>query len=207
MDRPAYLQQIEKRMMNAPAGDAFITSDFLDIADTQAVNKALSRLAEDRRIRRVLRGVYDRPRYSELLQEYTAPRMETVAKAIARNFGWTIAPCGDTALNMLGLSTQVPAVWLYVSDGPYREYDVGSMKLKFKHTTLKDIAGVSTRSALVVQALKALGNGNVNEKIIRRLSSMLTINEKKALLLETQRGTTWIYEIAREVCAKEDAGE
>ena len=203
MSRPDYLKQIENRIFSAADGDVFITSDFLDIADTQAVNKALSRLTKDKKIRRILRGIYDCPRYSELLQEYTAPRMETVAKAIARNFGWTIVPCGDTALNMLGLSTQVPAVWLYISNGPYREFTVGTCSLKFKHTTNKDISGISYKSALVIQALKALGKENINDKVKKRLSSTLTSNEKATLLSETQRSTTWIHETAKDVCNME----
>ena len=96
MSRPDYQKRIEERIVSLPDGNAFITSDFLDIADTQVVNKALSRMAETGSIRRILRGVYDRPRYSELLQEWAAPKMEEAAKAIARNFGWTIVPCGDT---------------------------------------------------------------------------------------------------------------
>ncbi len=90
MSRPGFQKHIEKRIASLPEGSAFITSDFLDIADTQVVNKALSRIAEAGSIRRILRGVYDRSRYSELLQEWAAPKMEEVAKAIARNFGWTI---------------------------------------------------------------------------------------------------------------------
>lgn len=199
MSRPDYLKQIESRIISATDGEVFITSDFLDIANTQAVNKALSRLTEDKKIRRILRGLYDRPRYSELLQEYTAPRMEAVAKAIARNFGWTIVPCGDTALNMLGLSTQVPAVWLYISDGPYREFAVGKCLLKFKHTSNKDISAISYKSALVIQALKALGKENMSDKVKKRLSSTLTTDEKTALISDTQRGTAWINETAKEV--------
>ena len=90
-------------------------------------------MAETGSIRRILRGVYDRPRYIELLQEWAAPKMEEAAKAIARNFGWTIVPCGDTVLNLLGLSTQVPAVWSYISNGPYRSYQIGKTDLEFKH--------------------------------------------------------------------------
>ena len=126
MSRPDSMKQIEQRIAAAPAGTAFITSDFLDLAEIPAINKALSRLTESKTIRRVIRGVYDRPQFSELLQEFAAPDMAQTAKAIARNFGWTIVPCGDTALNLLGLSTQVPAVWQYVSDGPYREYTIGN---------------------------------------------------------------------------------
>ena len=121
MQRSDYLKQIEARVTAAPSGTAFVASDFLDIADSDAVRKALSRLTESGKLRRIVRGVYDCPRYSSLLQEYEAPNIEETAKAIARNFGWQIAPCGDTALNLLGLSTQVPAVWQYVSDGPYRD--------------------------------------------------------------------------------------
>jgi hypothetical protein len=46
-----------------------------------------------------------------LLNEFVPPNPNKVAKAIADNFGWTIVPIGDNALNILGLSTQVVAVW------------------------------------------------------------------------------------------------
>ena len=146
MCKPDYMNQIENRIAAAPAGNAFITSDFLDIADTLTINKALSRLAESGAIRRIIRGVYDRPYYSHLLMEFAAPDMEQVATAIARNFGWHIIPCGDTALNLLKLSTQVPAVWQYASDGPYREYTVGKLQLKFKHASNKDLAAKSYKT-------------------------------------------------------------
>ena len=71
MGRPDYQKQIENRIVSVPMGAVFITSDFLDLADTQTVNKALSRLAADGTIRRVIRGVYDRPGFSTLLQEYS----------------------------------------------------------------------------------------------------------------------------------------
>ena len=110
MRRPDYMKQIENRIISAPVGSAFIKSDFLDVADTLSINNALSRLADKGKIRRIIRGIYNCPQFSKLIQEYEAPNMEQVAKAIARNFGWNIVPCGDTALNLLGLSTQVPAV-------------------------------------------------------------------------------------------------
>lgn len=204
MSRPDYLNQIVNRIISDNGGDVFITSDFLDIADTQTVNKALSRLTEDKKIRRILRGLYDCPRYSEMLKEYTAPRMEAVAKAIARNFGWTIVPCGDTALNMLGLSTQVPAVWLYVSDGPYREYQIDTRMLKFKHTSNKDITGISYKSALVIQALKALGETNITVTDLKKLKKALSLSEKNALLLEAKYGTAWTYRIIKDVCREAD---
>lgn len=205
MCRPDYMKQIEDRIMSASAGATFITSDFLDIADTPAVNKALSRLAENGKIRRIIRGVYDCPRFSNLLQEYEAPNMEQVAKAIARNFGWHIAPCGDTALNLLGLSTQVPAVWQYVSDGPYREYTISNLQLKFKHTSNKDLAGQSYMTALITQALKALGKDGIDTKIIQKLRTKVSSDKNMPdLLMETQHGTVWIFEVMQTITKKED---
>lgn len=203
MSRSDYQKHIKERIALLPEGSAFITSDFLDIADTQVVNKVLSRMAEAGSIRRILRGVYDRPRYSELLQEWAAPKMEEAAKAIARNFGWTIVPCGDTALNLLGLSTQVPVVWSYISNGPYRSYQIGRTDLEFKHTANRDIDRLSPVSALVVQALKALGKENVGAVEKRKLSAALTEENKTRLLEETQHSTAWIFEAAKEICRLE----
>lgn len=204
MCRPDYMKQIEDRITSASAGTAFITSDFLDVADTLTINKALSRLTEKGKIRRIIRGVYDCPRFSNLLQEYEAPNMEQVAKAIARNFGWNIAPCGDTALNLLGLSTQVPAIWQYVSDGPYREYTVGNLKLKFKHTSNKDLAGQSYITALITQALKALGKDNIDDKTLQKLRKRVAADKNGPdLLVETQHGTVWIFEVMKTITKKE----
>lgn len=205
MCRPDYMKQIEERITAAPTGSAFVTSDFLDIADTTAVNKALSRLTSSKKIRRIIRGIYDCPRFSQLLQEYEAPNIEQVAKAIARNFGWHIAPCGDAALNLLGLSTQVPAVWQYVSDGPYREYTIGNIQLKFKHTSNKDLTGQSDTTALITQALKALGKNGVDEKTIQKLRTQFQSTESiHDIVHESQHGTAWILEVKQAIVSGED---
>ena len=40
---------------------------------------------------------------------------------------------------MLGLSTQVTAVWSYISDGPYKTYEWDKTKIEFKHRTNKEV--------------------------------------------------------------------
>ena len=151
------------------------------------------------------RGVYIKPRYSTLLNQSVPARSDDVAKAMARNFGWTIVPCGDTALNLLGLSTQVPAVWSYISNGPYRSYQIGRTDLEFKHTANRDIDKLSPVSALVVQALKALGKENIGAPEKRKLSAALTEEKKACLLEETQHSTAWIFETVKEICELEKA--
>ena len=137
MKRPDYLKQIRERINQAENGAVFIPSDFADIAETAKVNMCLKRLKESGELTNLKRGVYMKPRHSTLLDQPVPARSDDVAKAMARNFGWTIIPCGDTALNLLGLSTQVPAVWSYVSDGPYRSYTVDGIKLQLSTPTEK----------------------------------------------------------------------
>ncbi len=200
MKRPIYLDEIRKRIQCSKYGSVFVSSDFTDIADKAIVSISLSRLEQEGLIKRVIRGVYYKRKYSNLLKEYIAPYPDLIAEAIARNFGWTIIPYGDTALNLLNLSTQVPAVWLYLCDGDYREYTYGRIKITFKKTTNKDIKNFSFKTALVVQALKALGKEHVSEYVIHKLKSRLTKEEKEKMLKEAKIATSWIYEYIKEIC-------
>lgn len=197
MQREKYTETIKKRIEKAEYGSVFILSDFSDIAETSAVRKAITRLENDGMIKRIIRGVYYKPEYNELLNEAVAPSPDKVAHAIARNFGWTIVPCGDTALNLLGLSTQVPSQWVYVSDGTYKEYSYDNTTISFKKTTNKEISKVSYKTALTIQALKAFGKENITDVVIDRLRKVLTDKEKENMFIEAKSATTWVYELIK----------
>ena len=198
-----YTEQIRDRITNAPEGSVFVNSDFADIADNNTIKQSMNRLTQEGILRRVIRGVFDKPKYSKFLGEYVAADPDAVAKALARCYHWTIAPCGDTALNMLGLSTQVTAVWSYISDGPYKTYEWDKTKIEFKHRTNKEVTGLSPTTILVIQALKTLGKEHVDEKTIRVLSHRLNEDEKTALLAEGAEATDWIYTVIKEICKGE----
>lgn len=200
MARPNYLNEIKRRILTYESGTVFVAADFADITDKKTASVGLSRLESEGVIRRILRGVYDKPAYNRFLREFVAPIPDKVAHAIARNFGWTIVPCGDTALNLLGLSTQVPAVWVYVSDGTYKEYSYDNTTIQFKRTTNKEVSKLSYKTALVIQALKALGKDNIDEMVISRLQKILTAEEKKAMVSEAKAVTSWIYEYLKQIC-------
>ena len=195
-----YMQEIRARILAAEDGAVFVASDFADIADTATIRQGLKRLSQSGIIRRIIRGVYEKPKYSKLLDEYVAADPDAVAKALARSYHWTIAPCGNTALNLLGLSTQVTAVWSYISDGPYKTYEWNSTKLEFKHRTNKEITGLSYTTSLVIQALKTLGRTNVTPEIIQTLSEKLSEDEKQACLKEATESTDWVYDTIRKMC-------
>lgn len=204
MKRPDYLNQIRDNIERAEAGSVFVSTDFTDITDKKTVNMGLIRLADEGLIKKILFGVYYKPEFSELLGETVAPSPNKVAHALARNFGWTIVPCGDTALNLLGLSTQVPSQWVYVSDGAYKEYTFDNTTIKFKRTTNKEISKVSYKTALTIQALKALGKENITKQVISRLKKILTDEEKEKMLAESKSATSWVLELIKIICKDEE---
>ena len=200
MDKTTNLKLIRDRINRSDIGTVYVAVDFVDISDKTSVNAYLARLVDEGLIRRVLRGVYDKPEYNDFLEEYVAPSPDKVANALARNFGWSIVPCGDTALNLLGLSTQVPAAWVYVSDGTYKEYTYDNTTIQFKRTTNKEVSKLSYKTALTVQALKALGKDKIDDTVISRLSKLLTAEEKKTMFEEAKAATSWIYEYIKQIC-------
>ena len=201
--RERYQTLIKQRIAEMQPGSVFVTSDFADIAPTAAINMSLSRLEDSGSIRRIIRGIYDKPRFSKLLNEPVASDPSKVAYAIARKNRWSIIPMGDTALNMLRLSTQVPAVWQYVSDGPYKEYSYGNVHISLRITSNKEATGYSYTTGLIIQGLRALGKDHVNETVISTLNQQLTSEEKKSILNEAQGTTAWIYDFIKEICKEQ----
>lgn len=194
------LSIIRDRINQSENGTVFVAVDFVDVSDKTNINAYLARLEDEGLVKRVMRGVYYKPQFSEFLNEETAPSVDKVAHAVARNFGWTIVPSGDAALNYLGLSTQVPATYVYVSDGAYKEYSYGNTTIQFKKTTNKEVSKLSYKTALVVQALKTLGKESIDDFVIGRLKTLLTDSEKATILDEAKATTAWIYEYLKQIC-------
>ena len=190
----------EKRIIDMPDGSVFTTSDFVDITADNNLRQIFSRLEGEGKIRRILPGIYDKPAFSEILQEESAPDINAVAEAIARKNNWTIVPDGNTALNLLGLSTQVPAKWEYLSSGDTKSYQVGNRSISFTHRADRELNGMSRKTMLIIQAVKALGPEHISGDIISQLASRVPADKKENLLAEAKPTTSWIYEIIKKIC-------
>jgi hypothetical protein len=199
-----YMQTIEKKVISIIYGHgrgwAFCANDFAAEFGRSTIDWVLYKLIASGKIRRVYRGIYDYPKYSELLQQELSPDFDLVAKAFARKFNWRIQPSGDAALNLLGLSTQVPGRLVYLSDGRNRQYDIGNYTLEFKKSALKDAGFKHDASKLIVQALKALGKERVDETVITALRKQLDDTACKQVLKDTVKSTGWVYETIKRVC-------
>ncbi len=93
------------------------------------------RLEADGKTARLIDGSYTIPKFSQLLQENSYPSVDEVANKLADKFSWTICPSENHALNLIGLSTQVPSKYVFVSDGAYRTYEYRGREIIFKHTS------------------------------------------------------------------------
>ncbi len=192
--------KILSRIYGHGRGWAFSRSDFIESFSTESIDISLFILVKEGKIRRVCRGIYDYPKYSELLHQELSPDFDQVAQAFARKFNWRIQPSGDTALNLLGLSTQVPGKLIYLSDGPNRKYNIGKYALEFKKTALKDVGFKYRESGLLVQALKALGKERITEQIIKKIRGQLDSHTCHKIVKDTKSATGWIYDSIKKIC-------
>ena len=214
------LKSIEKQLLDRIYGNgrgwSFSKKDFGQLGDPASIDRALSRMAEKGVIRRVMRGLYDYPAYSSLLQQELSPDIDKVAHALARKFGWQIQISGNAALNILGLSTQVPTQYRYLSDGPTKTYKVGNIDVHFKKTRFTQLGLKYSQSEILVQGIQALGDKPLSNEeqqkmrkyLLRSTGGLVSKNTDddvlpealiKRTLKDTRYVTSWIARNIRQL--------
>jgi hypothetical protein len=184
-------------------GSVFVPADFLDFGSREAVDTALHRLARKGTIRRLARGVYDFPKQHPVLGPLH-PSAEAVAKALAGRDRTRLQPAGAYAANALGLSEQVPAKAVFLTDGPSRTVKIGSATIQLRRTTAKNMAAAGRLSGLLIQALREIGKENVTPERRAHLKRTLPAKERRELIEDIKLAPAWMHPIFREL-AEEDA--
>jgi len=182
-------------------GWVFSAADFVDFGSRHAVDKALSRMAADGSIRRVARGLYDVPRQHPIVGT-TAPNIDQVAKAVAGKGGTRLQPTGAYAANLLGLSDQVPAKVVFLTDGRTKRFQLGKLNIVLKQTSPRIMATAGTVSGVVIQALRYLGKAHVTDDTVRQLDRRLSTHDRRQLLKDLAYAPAWIGDIVRRLAAK-----
>lgn len=196
--------RIVKSIYARGPGWAFSAKDFAHLGSRAGIDIALHRLVEKGAIRRVIRGIYDVPKYSSLLNQDLIPDLDAVASALARKFGWRIQVTGASALNLLGLSTQVPGRVVYASDGPERVFKIGKSTIEFRNTPLKESGFKLRESSLLVQGLRSLGAERISPDVIASIRRWLNPRLRARVLRDTQSATGWVHAAIAKICRKED---
>ncbi|HBC86473.1 MAG TPA: hypothetical protein DCZ94_05920 [Lentisphaeria bacterium] len=180
-------------------GSAFMRHDFLDLGNIDAVAKVLTRLSSDKIIRRLKPGLFDFPRFNRKLGGELSPDLDQLAKAIARKNGLRIQVTGAQAANLLGLSTQVPAQAIYLTDGPSKRIKIGNREIVFRHVEPRRIRMSKSKSGIVMEALKYFGQDGLNNKIIDTLRRELTGREKRQMLKDADKAPAWLGKVIRQI--------
>ena len=176
-------------------GFAFSASDLPNYGSRTMVDKTLCVMVRAGKIRRVMRGIYDLPQWSDILKKEAPPDLGSVANALARKFGWTLLPCDEGALNGFGLSTQIPARKIFLSTGPSRIYKVGRHSIEFRHRCVRETESPDKNARLVVRALKGLGRNYATKEIVANMASRYSDEEWRRICESSRRVSSWIRDL------------
>ena len=178
-------------------GRAFSNKDFLGLGDRAVVDKTLSLLARDGILRRLGRGLYDHPRSNPELGGKLGPDFEQVAKALARKLGVQIRPHGAWAASLLGLSSQVPARIVYVTDGHPKTYRFGRQAIVFRRNAPGKFRPADELVGLIAGALRELGPGAVDDELKARLRRLVAKRDPRTVSRDTRYLEGWIADLIR----------
>ncbi len=160
----------------AADGTIFIPDDFTACGTPDAVRSGLTRLCRNGQLYRFAKGIYYVPLYDKWDGTLREPSLDTVALKIAQRDNARVIPTGAYALNQLGLSTQVPANIIYITDGSARQIKFGEGKsITFRHSNdLSNFAYQSQLMQLAVLAMREIGEKNITEVQKRTIKDIIT---------------------------------
>src|SRR3984957_424227 len=191
------------RIRGGGRGSVHVSGDFLDLGSREAVDLALHRLAKKGIIRRLARGVYDFPKRHPVLG-LLSPSADAVAEALARRDRARLQPAGAYAANALGLSEQVPAKAVFLTDGASRTVKVGPTTIQFRRTTPRNMEAAGRLSGLLMQALRELGKEHVTPERRAHLKRTIPADKRRELVKDLRLAPGWMHAIFREL-AEENA--
>ena len=173
--------------------------DFLDLGSREAVDQALYRLIKGDRLRRVGRGLYDMPRFSEMLKCLAPADMDAAIAAIARRDGISIMPGGLESANRLGLTNAVPVKVIYITDGHSRTLKIDGRTVRFRHASpsvMRWAKRPRRPAASVVQALRWLGPyAAADARVVPILKRRLPDHVKRNLRQHSRDLTGWAFRL------------
>jgi Family of unknown function (DUF6088) len=194
---------IIRRIRGHGRGWIFTPSEFLDLGAEGALKKTLSRLSRDGMIRRLTRGIYDYPRTHKKLG-ILSPNPDDVAAALAASTGSRLQISGGRAANLFGLTTQVPAQLVYLTDGPPRRVKIGGQTIHLRRARPSKFPGTATPAGLAIQAMRAVGPKIDRDLLLRQLRRRLTDSDKSQLVKLRKHAPRWAQEIIRQLEATID---
>jgi hypothetical protein len=156
------------------------------------VDKALGRFTTAGTIRHLAFGLYDYPKKHPKLG-LLSPNPDTIARAISEKDDSRLQPSGAYAVNLLGLSQQIPAKIVYLTDGAEKNVAVGNQQIQLRRTTPKNMATAGRSSGLVIQAFRYLKKDGVTDDHIATLNRTLPDADRERLWKDRVHAPAWMH--------------
>jgi|SRR5271166_1244260 Family of unknown function (DUF6088) len=188
--------KIHKRLRDHGPGWVFTPAHLLDLGTRDAVASALKRLKAANTVRQLTRGLYDYPVQDPVLGR-VSPSADAVAHALAVRDSVRLQPSGAYAANVLGLSDQVPSRIVFLTDGPARQVNIGKRKILFQRTTPRNMATAGRKSGTIIQALRYLGQDQVDGKVLATIGRHVTATDRTTLRKDLRHAPVWIADFLR----------
>jgi hypothetical protein len=203
MSTQTITDKVLSRIYGKKRGWVFTPIHFRDLGDDLSIRKSLQILSDRGVINRLDRGVYFYPEtHPKIGILYPTP--EQIALALSGKANLRIQASGAYAANLLGLSEQVPAQAVFLTDGMDRKLNIGNWTIVFKRTTPKNMATARRVSGLVIQALRYLGQKHVDDSTVGILARRLPKKDRQDLMKDIQYAPAWIGDIFRRLAEWED---
>jgi len=176
-------------------GKIFFADEFRKFGSNEAVRQSLSRLCRKNFLIRLSAGIYLYPKIdNEIGVIY--PSIENIAKTIAKREKVRMIPTGAYSLNALGLSTQVPAKVVFLTDGTARVVKVGKRAtIKFKRTVAKNLSYKGRISLLTISALKEIGKGKATDEQLQKIKEALQHEKRENIIYDAGLAPVWISNV------------
>lgn len=194
----AIQNKVVSRIYGKLRGWVFTPNHFLDLGSRSAVGNSLSQLTAAGTIRRLAFGLYDYPQKHPKLG-LLSPKPDTVAQAISEKDDTRLQPSGAYAVNLLGLSQQVPAKIVYLTDGAEKNVTVGNQQIQLRRTTPKHMATAGRPSGLVIQALRYLKKDGVTDDHIATLKRILPDADRERLWKDRIYAPAWMHPLFKKL--------
>jgi hypothetical protein len=192
--------KVLSRIYGHRGGWVFTPNHFLDLGNRTAVAAALKRHKQSGLIRQLARGLYDYPIDHPTFGRIP-PSADAVARALADRHAVRLQPTGAYAANILGLSEQVPTRIVFLTDGPSRRIKFGNQEIVLKKTTPRNMATAGRKSGDIIQALRHIGQRNINDTTRAILRRQLTPKDRAQLLKDLPHAPDWVADILRQLAA------
>lgn len=161
---------IRERISSAENGTLFFNNSFPEY-DDEYVGKILSDLVKSGALYHLSRGIYLKTERTRFGLVY--PPVSAIASAIAERDKAQILPTGATALNLLGLSTQMPMNPVFLTSGSARKITIDGRTITFKRAVPKNFTIKGKKRSFIVQALKYIGENNITDEDRLNISNLI----------------------------------